>query len=351
MACACVFLVRHVRKLKSVQKLAERSKAAAWAVSLTPLVVAAAFLAIDVINTAIVLIHLMAIWAACDLLGFCANKVRGTSLAQQPRYMAGALALVLTAAYMCVGYVAAHDVKATNYALTSQKAVNLRILQISDAHVGATFDGEGFARYLQQAQECNPDVVVVTGDLVDDDTSRADMLAAAQVLGQMKSTYGTFYVYGNHDKGYYNSREYTPQELADALRSSGVTILEDAAVPLGSDVVLVGRQDKSARQRATMAQLMEGVDASKYVVVLDHQPSDYAAEEKAGVDLVLCGHTHGGQMPPVGLVGELLGMNDATYGLERRGNTDFIVNAGIGDWAIQFKIGAVAEYGVIDVRG
>ena len=98
-----------------------------------------------------------------------------------------------------------------------------------------------------------------------------------------------------------------------------------------------------------MAELMAAIDPDAYTIVLDHQPHDFDAQEEAGVDLVLCGHTHGGQMFPVGLLGEWSGANEKTYGMESRGNTTFIVNSGISDWAIPFKTAAIAEFGVIDI--
>ena len=348
---ACVFLVRHIRKFKCVQKLGRRSKALSWLVAVLPLLVIAAFLLADAVNTALALIHLMVFWAVADGVGALINKCCGTTLAQKSQYTAGAVALVLTAAYFGYGWVAAHNVQETHYNLTTEKPAELRILQFSDSHVSALFDGEGFAAYLQQAQACNPDVVVVTGDFVDDDTSREDMAASAAALGNMKATYGVYFVYGNHDKGYgTGNRGFSAADLAAELQKNGVVILEDQAVPLGDQAVLVGRQDKSVPGRASMAQLMDQVNSQKYVVVLDHQPSDYSAQAESGVDLVLSGHTHGGQMPPIGPFSELLGMNDATYGLQRVGNTAFIVNSGIGNWAIQFKMFTVAEYGVIDVK-
>ena len=89
-----------------------------------------------------------------------------------------------------------------------------------------------------------------------------------------------------------------------------------------------------------------------YSIVLDHQPRDYAAETASNVDLVLSGHTHGGQMIPLmQLIRRFHIVDDNVYGLERRENTDFIVTSGISDWAIQFKTGCRSEYVIIDVQG
>lgn len=67
------------------------------------------------------------------------------------------------------------------------------------------------------------------------------------------------------------------------------------------------------------------------------------------MDLVLCGHTHGGQLFPFHRMGQWTGIDDKSYGLERRDATSFIVTSGISDWAIQFKTGCKSEYVVVDI--
>ena len=87
------------------------------------------------------------------------------------------------------------------------------------------------------------------------------------------------------------------------------------------------------------------------MIVLDHQPTDYAAEAAAEVDLVLSGHTHGGQIIEMKLASLLMGANDRTYGTEKREKTDFIVTSGIADWAIKFKTGTKSEYCIVNIVG
>ena len=349
-ACAYIFLIRHFHKFKAIQRLGERHRALAWLVSAVPVLALTALLPFDVVNVMVVFIHLMLIWAVCDLIGRFTNGLRGVKLSQKSRYTAGAVAIALTVAYLGYGVISAYDVCETHYDLTTEKDAHLRILQVSDSHVGATFDGEGFAKHMQKAQECNPDVVVITGDFVDDDTTRADMELSAEALGALTSTYGTYFVYGNHDEGYFNERDFSAADLEGALERNGVVILRDEAVELAKNVLLIGRLDKSMPNRASWEQLMTGVSPEAYVIALDHQPCDYAEQERLGTDLVLSGHTHGGQMIPIGQVSELLGINDAIYGLQHRGASDFIVSSGIGDWAFKFKTGTISEYVVIDVN-
>ena len=102
-------------------------------------------------------------------------------------------------------------------------------------------------------------------------------------------------------------------------------------------------------KRKSMNELMRQTDGGKYVIVADHQPTDYDNQAESGADLVLSGHTHGGQLFPFNQVGKWIGANDLVYGHERRKNTDFIVTSGISDWAIKFKTGTRSEYVIINV--
>ncbi len=152
-------------------------------------------------------------------------------------------------------------------------------------------------------------------------------------------------------------RGYTGDDLIAELEKNGVTVLEDENVLLDSRFYLIGRQDASEEldlggSRAKIADLMQRVDNDKFTIVLDHQPRDYDAEAAAGADLVLSGHTHGGQMiPSMQLIRWFhLGGDDCVYGTERRENTDFIVTSGISDWAIKFKTGCRSEFVMIDIH-
>ena len=102
-----------------------------------------------------------------------------------------------------------------------------------------------------------------------------------------------------------------------------------------------------------MSELTKDLDDNVFSIVMDHQPRDYAAQAKSGVDLVVSGHTHGGQLIPLTTLMKLtsIGGNDRVYGAETRENTDFIVTSGIADWEIFFKTGCVSEFTVIDIKG
>ncbi len=315
-------------------------------------VIAILWATLNMMNAIICLIHLVAFWLVCDLVSLIITKIRKR---QPKRYWAGAAAMVLCALWLAGGWVADNHVWTTVYTFgTSKLSRNVRLVQITDSHIGATFHADGFLTHMQTINAQRPDAVVITGDFVDDDTSRADMLGACDALGQLTAPMGVYYVFGNHDKGYYsdNGRGWTGAELREALTRNGVMILEDETVDLG-ELTVAGRKDRSEEQRsggrASAASLLSEVDRADYVVLLDHQPHDFDAEAEAGADLVLCGHTHGGQFIPVRHVGEWIGENALRYGHERRQNTDFIVSSGISNWALRFKTGCRSEIVVIDL--
>lgn len=349
-----VYLTSRFYKFFFIKQIAGDKKVKRILLSFFPviLILGISWLSIGMMNAMIILIHLMVIWFICDIVNYFVRKKWKREF---KRYFAGAFALGITLAYLGTGWYLAHQVWRTVYTLETEKAAgNLRIVQIADSHVGTTFDGEGFKKHIEKMQEEDPDVVVVTGDYVDDDTSKEDMETACQALGSIKTTYGVYFAFGNHDKGYYGSeyRGYSGDDLVAELEKNGVTVLQDESVLLDNRVYIIGRQDRSAgSSRMEMDELVKDLDKSKYMVVLDHQPHDYDAQEASGVDLVLSGHTHGGQLFPINYVGEWTKENEKTYGLIKRQNTNFIVTSGISDWAIKFKTGCKSEYVVVDIKG
>ena len=318
-----------------------------WLCALLILAVLGLFARINVPTLIIVLLHLAAAFMLCAAL---AALVRGLTGYEVPYDLRGLCALLLTGIYLGFGWAAAHRVAETDYALHTDKVVEpLRLAMIADAHLGITLDGEGFARELEKIRGAEPDLLVIVGDFVDDDSSRADLLRACEALRAFETRYGVFYVHGNHDRGYFDSRDFSAAELQSALEEAGVAVLEDACVPIGEGYTLIGRRDRSDRGRMEMEDLTAGLDTARYRIVLDHQPNDYAAEAASGADLVLSGHTHGGHMFPAGQLGLLMHANDFNYGLTTRGETSFIVTSGISGWAIPFKTGTRSEFVVIDI--
>lgn len=307
-------------------------------------------------NAIVCILHLIIFWLISDGIFALIKKRRKKSL---KRYYAGAVALVFTIGYLGSGWYLAHHVWETDYQIQTDKEVgSLRVAVFADSHVGTTFHGEGFAEHMKTIEEQHPDVVLIVGDFVDDDTTKEDMIACCKALGELDTTYGVYYVFGNHDKGYYppEYRGYDGNDLIVELEKNQVHVLQDEVELIADKFYIIGRQDKSeeyAEKRATMEELTANLDPDKFSIVLDHQPQDYAAQQNVNVDLVLSGHTHGGQLFPLMTIENLTKMtpDDRVYGYEQRENTNFIVTSGISDWAIKFKTGCKSEYLMIDIEG
>ena len=382
---ACIYLITRVRKFVWVDKLAKDRKWLSIFISAAICVVfiVVLSLAMGYINAIIVTIYMILFWLVCEfafwLVGKVKNRTKSTvdettknntiknnaesSVKPKKRkiYYAGVTAIIITIVYMSWGWYQAHNVWQKDYTIQTDKVVgSIKLALIADSHTGTTFDGDGFAEHVKEIQGQNPDAVLIAGDFVDDDTSLSDMKKCCVALGTLDTKYGVYYVFGNHDKGYYASerRGYDGDDIIAELTKNGVTVLQDQSVLLGDSFYIIGRQDLSevtdrGGSRADIEDLVKALDDDKYQIVMDHQPADYANEKAAGVDLVLSGHTHGGQLLLIKLFQEITGMggNDQIYGLEDLDGSDFLVTSGISDWAIKFKTGCRSEYVIIDIQG
>lgn len=354
------YLISRLRKFQWVRKAAGGKKKLEILLGAVTVIIPAAIIwvAWGQMNAIICILHLIVFWAVSDGIFALVRKSRKKEF---KRYYAGITAIIFTIVYLAAGWYGAHHVWEKNYIIETDKTVgNFRVALLSDSHTGTTFHGDGFAEYMKEIEKHNPDVVLVAGDFVDDDTTKEDMIRCCEALGEIKTTYGVYYVFGNHDKGYYPSdyRGYTGDDLVSELEKNGVTVLQDQNVLIDNRVYIIGRQDRSedvekGKGRADMTTLTQDLDDRKFSIVMDHQPDDYEAQAASGVDLVVSGHTHGGQLFPLMNIENLTGLggDDKVYGYEKRDNTNFIVTSGISDWAIKFKTGCRSEYVLIDIQG
>ena len=346
-----IYLFRGFHRFSFIKKLAERHRLLSWLLCLLPFGGIACFGFINSFTVIVVIIHLMMFWIAADITGAIVRKLLGK---ERRRNIEGACAILFTAVWLGIGWYNAHNVVRTDYTVHTEKPLpdgSLRIVGIADSHLGITLSGEDFAKEMVRVQSEAPDIVMIAGDFVDDDSCRADMIRACRALGELKTEYGVYFIFGNHDKGYYeSSRDFSEDDLRDELEKNGVVVLEDETVDIQDFMTIIGRQDKREEERLGIRELTEKSDSTKFSLVLDHQPNDYENEAASGADLVFSGHTHGGHVWPAGPIGVLLGANDKVYGTETRGTTQFIVTSGISGWAIPFKTCTVSEYVVIDVK-
>ncbi|MBO4394856.1 MAG: metallophosphoesterase [Eubacterium sp.] len=331
--------------IKRIDKKWQRSLVSSGTVAVC---FAAVIVLMGFVNAVIVFLHALAFFALFSLVFRIIRKVSGRDF---KICWQGWLAIVSMIVYLAIAYWLCCNVWQTKYTLYTDKNISpTRIAMFADSHIGAVFDGEGFAGWIEEIKKQSPDIVLIPGDYVDDWSNREEMIRASAALGTIDAKYGVWFSFGNHDKGVYGrGRDFSAADLRAELEKNNVHVLEDEISYVG-DLCIVGRADALINDRMDISELLRGVDESKYIIVLDHEPMDYEKESQTSADLVLSGHTHGGQLFPVNYVGEWLGINDGTYGYERRNDTDFIVTSGIADWAMKFKTGTKSEYVIIDVE-
>lgn len=272
----------------------------------------------------------------------------------------GAVAAILTLAVMIYAYANMHQVRVQEYTVATEKDIRQEgytVAFLSDLHFDTAMNEEQMAEHCRDIEAWEPDVVILGGDIVDEASTLEQVQAAFARLGQIDSAYGVYYVYGNHDKGTYSRDcDFTVEELAETIESAGVHILEDDTVQLNEELYLTGRRDRSDAASAEVVrlspqELVEEIPSGSYGILADHQPREMEENAAAGYDLMLSGHTHGGQMWPVGLITELFDKGTVNYGQETFGDMELIVSSGIAGWGYPLRTGKHSEYVIVHIQG
>ena len=239
----------------------------------------------------------------------------------------------------------------------------LRIALVADLHLGGSI-GLPHARKMKKIiDQMQPDLIVYAGDIFDNDfdaISQPEEIAA--VFRSLSSTYGSYACWGNHeidevilagftfDSG--SAATTSDPRMDQFLVDANIRLLKDETVLIDDAFYLIGRLDASCRQksgiiRKTAAELIRPLDASRPVLVIDHQPSELSELAAAGADLVLSGHTHDGQLFP-GNITTRIGWKNSCGKLVL-GNTTSIVTSGVGVWGPAMRIGTDSEVVEVDV--
>jgi predicted MPP superfamily phosphohydrolase len=261
----------------------------------------------------------------------------------------GIASIIITIGLMGYGFYNMNHIIKTEYNLTSNKLDSLKILQITDLHMSNSISVKKLKEYCEEMSAEKADVVFLTGDIFDQHTSKEDMEEATKILGSISNTLGIYYVYGNHDGG---GTAFNAQDIRDSFKEHGVRVLEDTTVMIG-DLIMVGRKDarfhNDNEDRKTSQELLQYLPKDKYLIVLDHQPLDIEENAQWGVDLQLAGHTHGGQIFPMGPVEALL-TGGLIYGERTIGDYHAITSSGISGWGYPIRTGASSEYVIININ-
>lgn len=222
------------------------------------------------------------------------------------------------------------------------------IVQLTDVHVGPNIGRRFIESVVKTVNDLEPDVVAITGDLVDGSVD--SLKNAVAPLAELRARFGSFFVTGNHE--YYSGAV----QWCEHLPTLGLKVLRNERVQIGDDGAafdLAGVDDLQGRgfgngHGADVARALEGRDLSRAVVLLAHQPRVVSQAETHGVDLQLSGHTHGGQLWPFNWLVKL--QQPVVSGLERIGQTLVYVSNGTGYWGPPMRLAAPAEVTQIVLR-
>lgn len=268
------------------------------------------------------------------------------------KYIKSAIVLLIVIALLLFCNFQNKHLETTHYTYEAEQlGVDLdgyRIVQISDLH-NAKF-GKNNQKLVDRIRECAPDMIVLTGDLVDSNHTNVDR--AVQFVNEIVKICPVYYVTGNHEY-WLDTSEY--ENLMDGVASAGVIILDDQVVEISrgdAKFRLVGLDDKSLAD-GTLEALLS--DEKELTVVLAHEPQYLARYAGTGVDLVLSGHAHGGQfrLPFVGgIVAPDQGfLPEYTAGEYYMNGTEMIVSRGLGNSVIPVRLFNYPEIVCVDLVG
>lgn len=291
------------------------------------------------------------VYAVCDLI------VRNYSWYGTWRRFTldGFLPIFVCAAYIIVGLVVAKYVRKKRYSLTTEHPLPggaLRIVQLSDIHPWRLQTKAELARLKRMIDEETPDLVVLTGDIFDENTTSKMFRRYIEFFASLKPKYGTFYVFGNHDAScHWKTPAHTRDDILREFSNIGITILEDeAAVIADGKIRIIGRRDLED-PRLSPTELWDKVGGfDGFQLLLCHEPVEMRKCAELGADLILAGHTHGGQIFPLGLVSKLMKIHEGTVGLvPLTEHSNAIISSGVGTWSYPIRTQSRSEIVVADI--
>ncbi len=300
-----------------------------------------------------ILLYFFIVMAAKDLFGL-ANKLLhfmpGDAITRYTKenwvglgFMVGFITLVMVCGYLKYQSKVRVElpVETSKIIGDSTSTKPLRIVAISDLHLGYGIGKKEFETWVELINAENPDMVLIAGDIIDNSVRPLEKGNFAESFHQIKAPMGIYACLGNHEhiSGIKGS--------LDFIEKTGVRLLRDSVAEVDSCIYVIGRDDRSNEGRKSLKELTDSLDHSKFIILLDHQPYNLEESEQQGVDLQISGHTHQGQVWPISAITKAL--YEIDHGFLKKGNTDIFVSSGIGIWGGKFRIGTQSEYVVIDI--
>ena len=314
-------------------------------------------------------LHFVLAMGVCFLIRLIVKLVKkdkyNLRLAQKITNVAVVSFTILMSVY---GIVNAQNLKVTTYDVTvdkSSKQDELNVVLIADLHLGYSVGVKQMERMVNKINELQPDVVVVAGDIFDNEFSAIyNPVRLAEILRGINSKYGVYAVYGNHDIeedilcGFTFSDDDVTQvtsikEMDDFIENCGFTFLYDEAILINDDFYIYGRPDEERPNfgndsRLEAEKITEGLDLSKLIICVDHEPHDQKELSAAGVDVDLNGHTHAGQLFPGNIIINFFW--DIAYGYKNFDGMHNIVTSGIGLFGPNMRTFTKAEIAQVKIH-
>lgn len=297
-------------------------------------------------------VYLLMFTVAADILTLLFRLCRFPFVtAQNYRLFSLAAVLALTLATVGYGVVHARQVSHISYDIRLEDRADvsdLKIVLISDLHLGAVGSESRLDTIVDEINALEPDIVCIAGDFFDTDfTSIRNPDKAMESLRRIRTTHGIYACLGNHDAGS------TAGDMEAFLESCSIRVLKDEAVTVDGRLILVGRLDGSpiggfrGKSRKELSEFFTRPDNDLPVIVMDHNPAnvDTYADE---ADLILCGHTHKGQIFPGSLFTDRLFSVDYGYYRKDASSPHVVVTSGVGYWGLPMRVGTDCE--IVSIR-
>ena len=257
------------------------------------------------------------------------------------------VSLICGVLFFVFGVINMQVVTPKTHTYTSDKlTAEHTVVFFADLHVGSAQPFRVTEQTIAQIKALRPEATILGGDIVDDYTTREEMEATFRLFADFETP--VYYLYGNHDRQghaeYAGGKKFTQAELEAALQANGVILLKDSFAKIAPDLLLLGREDVSEKEGRLPASALVNPDPAAYLIVADHQPVQFKDNLAVGADLQLSGHTHAGQLFPLGTFFQLFSY---CYGDYTEGNAVMNVSAGACGWRMPLRTQAGCHYEVI----
>lgn len=261
----------------------------------------------------------------------------------------GLAVVILVVGIVSYGAWNARHPQINHYDLTIAKQAGplkqLHVVMVSDIHLGTIVHNGNLTKMVNMVNELKPDLILFAGDVFDENIESSNKQQVSDTFRKLSAPYGVFAVLGNHEYIGGNA-----EEAINYLGEAGVKVLRDSSQKIAESFYIIGRDDRSASRfngvpRQDLKTLMQEVDSSLPIILMDHQPSQLDEPAEQGVNLQLSGHTHGGQLFPIQYITRQIFEKD--WGLLQENDFQLIVSSGYGTWGPPIRVGNTPE--IVDI--